>query len=160
MKIRYPFVLVTAFLLLPVFFGTGLCAVTGNVEKVSQQYDLILAGQINEMLNNFSENATWTEAAAPFGGLFQGKTEIKKFFDNLFSSMNVKSVTTTEFFNSSFANKVIVLGNLKATVKSTNKSFDSNWTEVWTFGNDGKIVTVENYYDAAKMVTMTDAFKK
>lgn len=135
----------------------------GNVETVKQQTMMIGTHQIDKMLENFSDNATWVEAPAPYGGTFLGKDEIKGFFTNrLFSLLTTRpgSGAIAFFNNSNDINKVGVYGRINATVKSTNKSFMSDWIETWTFGPDGKIVMVENYYNASDMAKIVDAFKK
>jgi hypothetical protein len=138
-------------------------AMAGNVEKVKQQTMLIGTHQIDKMLENFSDNATWIEAPVPYGGTFHGRDEIRGFFlDKLLGLLADRPGSGVNgFFNSSFdKNKVSVYGRINATVKSTNKSFTSDWMETWTFGPDGKIVMVENYYNASNMAEIADAFKK
>ncbi len=146
-----------------IFIGVASSAGMGNVEKVQQQYQLLLTGQIDKMLGNFTDNATWIEGTTQWGGEFHGKEQIRGFiFNRLFGLLNPKVGTgPTEFLNSSYeVNQVAVLGKTNATVKSTNKSFESDWVEIWTIGANGSIVKVENYYDASKMAEIAEAFKK
>lgn len=153
-------ILLTISLVSLMLMGT---AWAGNVENVKQQTVLIGTHQIDKMLENFSDNATWIEAPLPYGGIFHGKDEIRGFFfDKLFGLLTDKPGSGAKvLFNNSFeTDKVSVYGRTNAIVKSTNKSFTSDWMEIWTFGPDGKIVMVENYYNASNMAKIADAFEK
>jgi hypothetical protein len=50
-------------------------AAAGNVEVVKQQTMLVGTLQIDKILENFSDNATWAEGPAPYGGAFHGNAE-------------------------------------------------------------------------------------
>jgi hypothetical protein len=41
----------------------------GNVETVKQQTMLVGTLQIDKMLENFSDNATWVDGPVPYGGV-------------------------------------------------------------------------------------------
>jgi hypothetical protein len=61
--------------------------------------------------------------------------------------MEIEEFAPTEFLAQ--ADRVVVLGSLRARVKDTGRSYDNEWVMVWTL-RDGKVAGYQIYEDTAR----------
>ncbi|QAU33715.1 nuclear transport factor 2 family protein [Janthinobacterium sp. 17J80-10] len=120
-----------------------------NKQMVLRGYELFQAGDIQELLQLFSDDIEWIGSPVefvPFSGNHHGKQEVAEFF------MEMDSAQEAELFEPqdviAEGDKVVVTGNSKWIVKATGQSYDSPWVHVFTI-QDGKIIKFQEYNDTA-----------
>ncbi len=122
-----------------------------NTEIVQEGYEKFGNGDIEGLLNLFSEDIKWTTPqtqGSPIGGTYNGRSEVGEFFRLLADSEDITHFEPTEFIAD--GDKVVVLGNSTATVRETNRSYDNDWVHIFTV-EDGKITGFLEFFDTAKV---------
>ncbi len=120
-----------------------------NTELVAKTYELFKSGDIEALLNLYSDDVSWelpVEENTPFGGKLSGREEVVNFFAILGENEENLTFERTEFIARD--DKVIVLGNFTWRVKSTNRQYTSNFAHVVTVKDD-KITGFVEYMDTA-----------
>lgn len=128
-----------------------------NIELVRGGYDKFGSGDIPGLLSLFTDDIDWSTPHvenATFSGNRLGLEEVGEFFKLLGESEDISYFEPTEFIAQ--GNRVVVLGRSKATVKSTGRSFETDWVHVFTV-HEGKITNFSEYFDTA---AATSAFQK
>lgn len=128
-----------------------------NIELVKQAYDAFSRADMPSLLNTLAENIRWTAPeieGAPYSSNFEGRAATAEFFAKLDEAETFNRFEPLEFIAQ--GDKVVVLGTTEATVKSTNRSYQSDWAHVFTV-RDGKVAEFQEYYDSA---AITNAFRK
>ena len=120
-----------------------------NTKTAQRAYELFKAGDIESLLDLYSDDATWETPQienVPQGGKRQGKEQILEFMSLVGENENL------HFEPREFAaqrNKVVILGDYRWRVKATGKEFTSDFVHVNTFNDDGKITSFKEYLDTA-----------
>jgi ketosteroid isomerase-like protein len=91
---------------------------------------------------------------APFAGTRKGVEAVGNFFTQLSESEDITRFEPLEFVAQN--DKVVVLGESEATVRSTGKSYQTDWVHVFHVSN-GKIIGFQEFFDNA---AATKAFQK
>ena len=128
-----------------------------NTDIVQAGYEKFGSGDVAGLLELFSDNILWQVpevANAPFTGTRQGKQAVGEFFKLLAESEKFDRFEPLEFIAQN--NKVVVLGEVAATVTSTGRSFESQWVHVFTVV-DGRVAEFQEFFDTA---AVTNAFQK
>lgn len=123
----------------------------GNKQLVMEGYRLFQAGQIDELLSRYHDDAEWTSPElefVPFSGAFHGKAEIAQFFAKLDASVHANRFEPTQFIAEN--DKVVVTGFANWLAKPTGRSYDSSWVHIFTL-RDGKVARFESFSDTLAM---------
>jgi len=128
-----------------------------NTDIVQSGYEKFGSGDIEGLLQLFSDDVLWQVPIvenAPFTGTRQGIGEAAEFFKLLSENETFTRFEPLEFIAQN--DKVVVLGEVAATVTSTGRSFESPWVHIFTV-RDGKIAEFQEFFDTA---AATLAFQK
>ena len=128
-----------------------------NTEIVQKGYECFGTGDIEGLLSLFSEDITWSIPEienAPFAGKRTGTASVGQFFTQLAEAEDITRFEPLEFIAE--GDKVVVLGYSKATVRSTGKSYETDWVHVFHL-HDGKVTEFKELFDNA---AATRAFQK
>lgn len=113
-----------------------------NLATVQEIYTCFAQGDVPGILAKLSNNVTWFNAAdpkaTPFGGSFQGKEGVVRFFTALGTTTQ-----TTHFVPNNFrteGNKVSNEVVHDGFALGTNKPFSVSATFVWTFNDQGEVI--------------------
>jgi hypothetical protein len=120
-----------------------------NKRIVMEGFRLFQSGDIPNMMALVHDDAEWLgpEAeAVPFAGSFHGKPEVARFFSELGGSLQAMRFVVNDVVAEN--DKVVVIGEAVWLVKSTGRTYDIPWVNVFTL-RDGKILRVEAYHDTA-----------
>lgn len=85
----------------------------------------------------------------PYAGTYRGKTEARRFFETVLSSIDINQFDAEEILAD--ADKVIVTGHLNLTTKSTGRVIDSDFVHVITLVN-GKWLRFRDFMNTAVAV--------
>lgn len=122
---------------------------TNNVEIVKQGYEKFGSGDIEGLLNLFSDDISWkspTIEGAPFTGERNGREDVADFFASLNESEEFSNFEPTEFIAKD--DKVVVLGKSAGTIKTTGRNFETEWVHIFTV-KDGKVTAFLEFFDTA-----------
>ena len=120
-----------------------------NTEIVQKGYECFGTGDIEGLLSLFSEDITWTVPEienAPFAGKRTGTSSIAEFFSQLVEAEDLTRFEPLEFIAE--GDKVVVLGESQATVRSTGKTYETDWVHVFHL-RDGKVKEFTEFFDNA-----------
>jgi ketosteroid isomerase-like protein len=123
-----------------------------NVKLVQDAYAAFGRGDIDTILGLLSNDVEWHlfgPAELPTAGLRKGKTEVKRFFDQVGQLWNFDRFEPREFIAQ--GDVVVALGHYNGTAKSTRKPFDTEFCHVFTVKN-GKAVSFREYSDTANLI--------
>jgi len=122
-----------------------------NLEIVQTGYDNFLQGNIPAIIDLLSDDITWelpVSANVPFSGIFKGKNAVIEFFQKIAANNDFHEFNVTDFIAD--GDKVMALGNLKATSKTTGKTSSNKWAHFWEL-KDGKVLRHYEYVDTAEI---------
>lgn len=128
-----------------------------NTEIVQKAYECFGAGDIPGLLELFSEQVSWSVPEienAPFAGNRNGIASVTEFFTQLAEAEDITRFEPLEFIAE--GDKVVVLGESAATVRSTGKRYETDWVHVFHV-HDRKIHEFKEFLDNA---AATRAFQK
>ena len=120
-----------------------------NKQLVMDGYRLFQSGDIPGMMAYADDDAAWIGADAesvPFAGSFHGKAEVGRFFSELLKTMQPTRFVIKDVIAEN--DKVVVLGEATWLVRSTGRTYDSQWVHVFTM-RDGKVTRFEAHADTA-----------
>jgi ketosteroid isomerase-like protein len=126
-----------------------------NKALVQQAYDNFRAGRIDKLIGLMSKDISWTLPeikSVPLGGKKNGLAAVGAFFV-LINDLEESLLFETSAMIAS-GDKVVVLGSYSWRVRSTKRTYKSDFAHVWTFSN-GKAITFQEYFDTA---ALRDAF--
>ena len=128
-----------------------------NTEIVQKGYECFGKGDVPGLLELFAEDIQWTVPEienAPFAGSRTGTTAVAEFFTQLVEAEDITRFEPLEFVAE--GDKVVVLGESEATVRSTGKTYQTEWVHVFHV-HDGKVKEFQEFFDNA---AATRAFQK
>lgn len=128
-----------------------------NTEIVQKAYECFGKGDIPGLLECCADDIGWTVPEienAAFAGARKGKAAVGEFFGQLVEGEDITRFEPLEFIAQ--GDKVVVLGESAATVRSTGKSYETDWVHVFHL-RDGKIADFREFFDNA---AATRAFQK
>jgi len=120
-----------------------------NTDIVQDGYAKFGSGDIAGLLDMCAENIEWETLPienAPFSGKREGREAVAEFFKLLDENENITRFEPLEFIAQS--DKVVVLGESAVTVKSTGRSYETDWVHIFTV-RDGKITEFQEFFDNA-----------
>lgn len=119
-----------------------------NIETIQQVYSAFGRGDVNFIVSQLTDDVAWKGHFAeqvPWAGDYSGKANVPKFFDAIFSNVDVLGFEPSEFVAQ--GQTVVSMGTFEAISKTTGKSGVTPWIFVWKF-RDGKIESYEQYHSA------------
>ena len=128
-----------------------------NTEIVQKGYECFGTGDIEGLLSLFTEDIGWTVPEienAPFAGKRTGTASVGEFFTQLAEAEDITRFEPLEFIAE--GDKVVVLGESEATVRSTGNTYETDWVHVFHL-LDGKVTEFTEFFDNA---AATRAFQK
>ena len=128
-----------------------------NTEIVQDAYGKFGSGDIAGLVGLCSEDIHWQTPEienASFGGKCQGHAAVGEFFGALVADEDITLFEPMEFIAD--GDKVVVLGRSASNVKSTGRSYETDWVHIFTV-NDGMITSFVEFFDNA---AATRAFQK
>ena len=128
-----------------------------KTEIVQKAYECFGRRDINGLLDTLSDDIDWTIPEienAPFAGARKGKAAVGEFFGQLAEGEDITHFAPNEFIAD--GDRVVVLGESTATVRSTGKTYSTDWVHVFTVRDDRISVFLEFFDNAAA----TRAFQK
>lgn len=127
-----------------------------NVQVVKDAYAAFGKKDIPGILDTLSEDVEWNipgpPDTIPFAGRKRGRDEVRNFFTKLSEYEETTHFEPREFVVK--GERVVVLGNYKARVRSTKREYDLDWVHVFAV-REGKIKSFDEYLDTA---ALTDAY--
>lgn len=127
-----------------------------NVQMIQKCYAYFEQGDIASILDMLDENIVWREPTTPqipYGGKREGKAAVQQFFTEV-AQVQISEFKAQEYLAA--GNRVVTLGTWSGTVKSTGKTFHSDWAMAWTVEN-GKITQFTSYEDTAAVAAAFQA---
>lgn len=122
---------------------------TNKTQVVKDAYAKFQNRDIDGLMNLFSEDIHWKipeVAGSPLINECRGHEEVGKFFAQLDEAEDITHFEPKEFIAQN--DRVVVLGNYRATIKATGRDFDSDWVQIFTV-RDGKITSFLEFFDTA-----------
>lgn len=126
-----------------------------NRQTVEQLYKYFAEGNMQAAISFFDNDITWVrpgEPEIPFAGTFKGIEGIIKMLSIQSATLEIKTFLPKKICADD--DTVVVLGTDTVVVRSTGKTYTSEWGHAFTF-KDGKIIHVHVYMDTKKIA---DAF--
>lgn len=124
-----------------------------NVDLIKRAYDRFRQGDIHAMLEEMlTQNVEWNIPEmrdVPFSGKKNGLDGVKKFFDTLAEKENVERMDVNEIISQD--DKVVTIGEYAATVKATNRRYETYFVHLFTFEN-GKVARFDEYVDTEAII--------
>lgn len=120
-----------------------------NIETVKKGYEAFGTGNIPALLDLFDENIEWRSPnveGSPFKEAYDGRDSVAEFFQTLGENETFSHFQPNEFIAQ--GDKVVVLGEMKSTVNSTGRDYQSDWVHIFTV-RDGMITNFKEFYDNA-----------
>ena len=120
-----------------------------NKRIIMEGLQLFQKGDIQQMLNHFHDDAEWLSPdaeAVPFAGNFHGKQEVARFFAEVGGSLEPMRFDVHDIVAEN--DKVVVIGEATWRVKSTGRTYENPWVNVFTL-RDGKVIRTNAYFDTA-----------
>jgi ketosteroid isomerase-like protein len=124
-----------------------------NVTVVKQLYDAFRRHDISSILDMFADDAVMHGPAPagvlPWGGVHNGRGGVAEFFKALGESLEPQQFELHEFIAQ--GNRVVVLGYQKGHAKTTGRSYETEFVNIWSV-RDGKFSEFRAYNDTAALV--------
>lgn len=120
-----------------------------NKQLIMQGYKLFQAGDIEGLLQLFSDDIEWVGNEidyVPFSREFRGRQGVAQFFAEMNDAQEAEQFEPQEMIAE--GDKVAVTGQAKWRVRATGRSYAYPWAHVFTI-RDGKVARFEQYYDTA-----------
>src|SRR5207253_864845 len=106
------------------------------------------------IVDKLTDDVQWVshlDPIVPWAGDFSGKQRVPRFFENIYSSVEVLSFEPQEFVAQ--GDVVVSIGTFGCRSNATGKSANTRWVFIWKFAN-GKVSSYEQFHDIA----IADAF--
>ena len=123
-----------------------------NVELVKQAYAAFGAGDLKRLLGLMTSDVVWEFPASdviPWAGTFVGPGRVGQFFAALAEHAEAEAFEPKHFVAAD--DRVVVLGHERFRVKSTGRTWASEWAHAMTV-RDGKVASFREYTDTAAVV--------
>ena len=128
-----------------------------NADVVQQAYDAFGQGDIPGFLSLLTDDVEWTlqgPSVIPYAGTRYGHEGVEEFFSLVEETLEMEQFEPREFVAQ--GDTVVVVGYERSVVKSTGRTFEQEWTHVYTL-RDSKIARVRVIDDTATQVVALGA---
>ena len=124
-----------------------------NVQVVQRLYAAFQRGDFAAFLNTLADEVEWfvpgPQPILPWAGLHKGREQVAQFFTEYAQTAEIQQFEPREFIAQ--GERVVVLGYRRDRVKTTDRSFEGEWAQVFSL-RAGKIVNFRGYIDTAAIV--------
>lgn len=120
-----------------------------NKQLVQRGYMLFKNGNIQELLNLYTDDIEWTSSESiyiPFSGTYRGKDQVAEFFMKLAQAQEAQRFEPEDFIAD--GDKVVVTGQATWKVRSTGRTYENPWVHVFMI-RDGKVARFQHYDNTA-----------
>jgi uncharacterized protein len=121
-----------------------------NLQLVQELYGAFGRGDVPAILGKLTDDVVWYDPGppeVPHAGRYGGPREVGSFFGRLTETLDIEDFAPAEFLAQ--ADRVVVLGSIRARVKDTNRAYDNEWAMAWTL-RDGKVAGWQIDEDTAR----------
>jgi hypothetical protein len=123
-----------------------------NADTIRSLYERFNKGDVEGVLAALDANIEWQlPDSLPFGGIYRGIKEVKRFFTSLPEYFSELRVEAEEFLE--VGSKVVALGRHRG--KAAKGSFEVPFAMVWEL-RAGKPVRFQEYQDTASTLKAID----
>ena len=122
-----------------------------NLRLVQEGYGDFARGDVPTLLGKFAEDIEWVVPGSkinPLAGTYKGRNGVGEFFRLLSERLELTAFEPRQFIAQ--GDTVVVLGRETGRVRSTGRTFQSEWAMAFTL-RDGKIARYQEYYDTASL---------
>lgn len=127
--------------------------VRDNVKVVQQVYAALGKGDIPTVLSFLTDDVEWSmphpPEIVPYGGKWQGREEVAKFFSVMHDYAEFQQVQLQEYIAQN--DKVIVLGHIKVKAKPSDRQYENDLVAVWTIEN-GRVKQMRDFMDTVPAI--------
>lgn len=126
-----------------------------NLETIQAIYASFGRGDVQAILDTLSDDVRWVthlDPAVPWSGDYSGKSNVPRFFDAIFASVDVLAFEPQEWIVD--GGNVVSIGAFGCRVKATGKEARTRWIFLWSV-KDGVVTSYEQFHDEA----MSAAFR-
>ncbi len=126
-----------------------------NVTIVQDIYAAFGRGDVAGIVERLAPDVIWrvhVDAIVPYGGAYDGRPNVPKFFDALGSAVETQAFEPQEFVAQ--GDTVVSLGRYVCKGRKSGKVSDGRWVFVWKF-REGRVVSYEQYHTPG----ITDLFR-
>ncbi|EFC85113.1 nuclear transport factor 2 family protein [Parafrankia sp. EUN1f] len=123
---------------------------TTNLERVQAIYAAFGSGDVEGVLAALAPDVVWSNAGPAdlaYFGVRTGREQVAEVFAILGQEFDIAHFAPVEFFAA--GERVAVLLEMRATIRSTGRSFTEDLVHVWTFGSDGLVTRLQDIQDSA-----------
>jgi ketosteroid isomerase-like protein len=120
-----------------------------NTDTVKLLYAAFGRGDKATLVEGFADDVEWQiagPAAIPICGSRHGREQVAQFFTVLADTLETQQFEPREFIAQD--DTVVVLGHERQRARSTGRSYEGDWVQVFTL-RDGKVVKYREYFDTA-----------
>jgi uncharacterized protein len=120
-----------------------------NTEAVKRLYAAFGRGDKATLVAGFADDVEWQiagPAAVPICGSRHGREQVAQFFTVLTETLETQQFEPRQFIAQ--GDIVVVLGQERHRAKSTGRSYEGEWVQVFTL-RDGRVVKYREYFDTA-----------
>lgn len=128
-----------------------------NRAIVEQMYAAFGRQDIPAILGSLADDVDWQIVGPmeiPHAGPHRGRDQVGGFFKKIAENTNIEKFEPREFVAE--GDKVVAIGYYSGKAKPTGRSYETEWTMVFTFRN-GKVTRFREYSDSA---TLAAAYKR
>lgn len=129
-----------------------MIATEENVQVVQDLYAAFGQGDVPALLGLLAEDVDWhfngRSQDIPFGGHWQGRSEMMAFFRIVGETCEVLAFGPNEVIT--LGEHVLALGHERVRVRATGREFETDWAHLFTV-RQGQIVRLREFYDTAVM---------
>ncbi|HEY1151518.1 MAG TPA: nuclear transport factor 2 family protein [Pseudoduganella sp.] len=118
-----------------------------NKQRVMEGYKLFQAGDIQNLLGLYHENAEWLGPESehvPFSGNFHGRAGIAEFFRKLDASVQPLHMEPRRMIAE--GDTVVVIGDSTWLARNTGRQYDNPFVHIFTL-RDGMVERFEGMWD-------------
>lgn len=123
-----------------------------NLDVIRGGYEAFGRGDINALLELFDDQIHWVTPGPPelaTSGKRTGRQAVAQFFAAVNEVFDIQRFEPKEFIAQ--GDRIVVLGEEAARVRSTGKLVELDWVHVFTMSN-GKVVAFQEFFDTAAVV--------
>lgn len=120
-----------------------------NIEITQQLFGAFGRGDIPAILDLLDDEVViefYGPPGIPYAGTYKGKSEARRFFETVLSSVDILPFDPEEFLAD--GNKVVVTGHLRLRARSTGRAIESDFAHVITM-RGGRWVRFRDFMDTA-----------
>jgi len=117
-----------------------------HTDTVLAMYEAFGRGDVDGILSKLTDDVTWVcnlGSAVPWSGDFSGKSNVPKFFQAIYETVDVSNFEPREFIGE--GDVVVSTGTFGCTVKSTGAKSLARWVFLWRFRGD-KVCGYEQFH--------------